>query len=335
MNPKAALNPKASPLLSIATLLTAMVSIQYGATFAKKLFPLIGPVGSTGVRLTLATVILFMVWKPWRGPRLKRSEIKAIGLYGVSLGWMNLLFYEALVRIPLGPAVALEFTGPLSVALLLSRKKKDFLWVTLAAIGLLLLLPTGGTMGLDLIGCAFALGAGGCWAMYILFGQKAGSSSLSGGRITALGMFAATLVILPVALFQEGLKLFQPSFLPLALAVALLSSAIPYTLEMSVLKKMPAKTFGILMSLEPAIAATLGLIFLSEKLYLSQIFAIASIMAASLGSALSNRNSKQENQKRSNCEGANLDPSAGSSEMSVVELGSEPNPIENRVCHSD
>ncbi len=265
-----------------------MTSIQFGSTLAKQLFPVVGVVGTSGLRLFLATVILFAVWRPWRG-QLSRAEIKAITLYGVSLGFMNLLFYVALARIPLGIAVALEFTGPLTVSLASSRRLGDFLWVILAGIGIVLLLPVSGVSeALDPVGVLFALGAGGFWALYIIFGQRAGGS-MHGGRATALGMLVAALVVLPMGIIEEGTKLFDLKLLPLALLVALTSSAFPYTLEMFVLKKLPAKTFGILMSLEPAIAAVSGLILLHEYLTWIQWSAIGCIIAASVGSSVSMR----------------------------------------------
>lgn len=265
-----------------------MTSIQFGATFAKQLFPVVGVVGTSGLRLFLATAILFAVWRPWRG-KLSRTEIKAITLYGISLGFMNLLFYVALARIPLGISVALEFTGPLTVSLASSRRLGDFLWVVLAGIGIVLLLPVSGVSeALDPVGVLFALGAGGFWALYIIFGQRAGGS-MHGGRATALGMLVATLVVLPMGIIEEGTKLFDLKLLPLALLVALTSSAFPYTLEMFVLKKLPAKTFGILMSLEPAIAAISGLFLLHEYLTWIQWSAIGCIIAASVGSSVSMR----------------------------------------------
>ena len=278
----------------ILTLLIAMTSVQSGATLAKQLFPHVGAIGAAGLRISLAALMMGVVWRPWRG-RLSRTELCSLALYGTSLGLMNLLFYIAIETIPLGIGVALEFTGPLAVALAGSRRMSDFFWVALAVIGLLLLLPPSllqptseTSTSLDPVGVAYALGAGCCWALYILFGQKAGASMHS-GRAACLGMWAAAITVLPFSLFTAGTKLLNIQLLPLALLVALTSSALPYTLEMFVLKKLPAKTFGILMSLEPVIAAISGLVFLQERLSLLQCSAVGCIIAASAGSSWSLR----------------------------------------------
>lgn len=268
------------------TLLVAMASIQMGAALAKQLFPVVGPIAATTLRLFFATLVLFCIWRPWRG-KLNRRDAIAISLYGVSLGLMNLLFYLALDRIPLGIAVALEFIGPLSVALLASRRYWDLFWVLLAIAGIYLVMPLQQASGnLDPLGVFLALGAGVCWAAYIIFGQKAGSS-LGGGRVTALGMFVAALIVLPVGMVYGELGSIDMDIMPFALAVAILSSALPYSLEMISLKRLPAKTFGILMSIEPALAALSGMMFLGETLSPMQWLAVTCIIAASLGSSLS------------------------------------------------
>jgi inner membrane transporter RhtA len=272
-------------MIAILTLLIAMLSIQSGASLAKQLFPVVGVQGTTTLRIAIAAVILNLIWRPWSHQGLNRAHLKVLVKYGMALGLMNLLFYLALERIPLGIAVALEFTGPLTISLLASRRRIDFLWAFLAAIGIAFILPLQGTaQPLDPIGIGFALGAGACWALYIFFGQKI-SATLHGGIAAALGMAVAALVVLPFGLVTEGAKLLNGDIWPLALAVALLSSAIPYSLEMIALKKLPAKTFGILMSLEPAVAALSGFLFLSEKLATSQWLAILCVIGASAGSA--------------------------------------------------
>lgn len=273
-------------ILSITTLLIAMISIQGGAALAKQLFPLIGAEGTSVIRLVFAAAILCGIWRPWR-TRLQGREWKSIFAYGAALGLMNLTFYISIARIPLGIAVALEFTGPLGVALLASRKPIDFLWAALATLGIILILPISpAENALDPIGILFALTAGMCWAGYILFGQKAGTSTHA-GVVTSLGMAVAALVALPVGIASAGTSLFTFSILPIGILMAILSSALPYSLEMISLKNMPAKNFGILMSLEPVFAALSGLIFLSEHLSLIQWFAIVSIMLASIGSSAS------------------------------------------------
>jgi inner membrane transporter RhtA len=263
-----------------------MVSIQTGASLAKLLFPLVGPQGSAALRLFFAASILLLVWRPWSRPPA-RSEWGAVWLYGLSLGGMNLLFYMSLAHIPLGIAVAFEFCGPLAVALFASRRAMDFLWVACAVGGLVLLLPLGGTSAaLDPLGIAFALAAGACWALYIIFGRRVGAT-VHGGTATALGMSVAALVVLPFGVIHAGLRLLSWDVLPTGIAVAILSSAVPYSLEMVALKRLPAHTFGILMSMEPAVAALSGLIFLSEKLSVFQWVALGLIILASAGSTTS------------------------------------------------
>jgi inner membrane transporter RhtA len=272
--------------LSILTLLIAMASIQVGAALAKQLFPSVGAVGATSLRLFFAAAILICVWRPWR-ERLTRTDIKPICIYGAALGLMNLLFYLSLERIPLGITVALEFTGPLAVALYSSRKALDLLWVALAVLGIYFILPLKAAQAnADPIGMVFALAAGACWATYIVFGKRAGSV-MHGGRVAALGMLVASLVVIPFGVAFSGTLLLNTQVLPLAIAVAVLSSALPYSLEMISLKRLPAETFGILMSLEPALAALSGILILGETLTMLQCVAIACVIIASFGSSLS------------------------------------------------
>ena len=207
-------------LVPLAALLVAMVSVQTGAALVKGLFPRVGVAGATTLRLALASVMLLAVWRPWR--RLpKARETRSLLIYGVAMGVMNLCFYSALARIPLGIAVALEFSGPLAVAMAASHRAVDFAWVALAALGLVALLPLGlAHEPLSPAGIAFALAAGGCWALYIVFGQKAGS--LHGGMTAALGTVIGALVIIPFGLAQAGAALLDPGLLPIACAVALL-----------------------------------------------------------------------------------------------------------------
>jgi inner membrane transporter RhtA len=271
---------------SIFTLLIAISSIQFGASIAKQLFPMVGPIGATILRLCFASFILLVTCRPWRG-KLNQKQIMAVSLYGASLGGMNLLFYLALERIPLGITVALEFMGPLTIALAASRRILDFFWALLAVVGILLILPISPTAGkFDLLGVFFAVAAGACWALYILFGQRVGNT-LNSARATALGMLVATLLVLPVGLFflPHTNRLLNVQIMPLAFLTGLLSSVLPYLLEMIALKRLPVKTFGVLMSLEPAVAALSGLVFLSEDLTLMQWTAIVCIIFASLGSS--------------------------------------------------
>jgi inner membrane transporter RhtA len=260
-----------------------MVSVQVGAALVKGLFPAVGVAGATTLRLTLASLMLAIVWRPWR-PGSRPRELRMILIYGASMGLMNLLFYSALERIPLGIAVAVEFTGPLAVAITASHRAVDYLWIALAAAGIVALLPHGmGSRGLPPAGIACALGAGVCWALYIVFGQRAGSAH--GGATAALGTLVGAALIAPVGVAHAGAALFSPALLPTACGVALLSSALPYSLEMYALTRLPARTFGVLMSAQPALGALCGLCFLGERLTAIQWAAIASIMIASGGSA--------------------------------------------------
>ncbi|WP_333607606.1 DMT family transporter [Arsukibacterium sp.] len=279
-------------LLAVLSVLLAMVTIQTGASIAKQLFPLIGPTGTTALRVGFSALMLWLVFRPWR--QLPRGRNwRAVIIYGGCLGGMNILFYMAIERIPLGIGVALEFTGPLAVALLSSRRKTDLVWVVLALGGILLLLPDmRGVDALDPVGVALALAAGACWAGYILFGQRAGNLT-SGGATVALGMTVAACYLVPLGVYTAGWDLLSWQVLPLGIAVAVLSSALPYSLEMVALKRLPAQSFSVLMSMEPAIAAVAGLLILSELLSVSQWLAIALVIAASLGSTLSTRSQQK------------------------------------------
>ncbi|AGN87843.1 MULTISPECIES: threonine/homoserine exporter RhtA [Enterobacteriaceae] len=273
--------------LPVLILLVAMMSIQGGASLAKSLFPLVGAPGVTALRLALGTIILVVVFKPWR-LRFTREQRLPLLFYGLSLGAMNYMFYLSIQTIPLGVAVALEFTGPLAVALFASRRPVDFIWVILAVLGLWYLLPLGENVShVDLTGAAFALGAGACWAIYILSGQRAGEEH--GPATVALGSLIAAVIFVPLGAFQAGEVLWHWSVLPLGIAVAILSTALPYSLEMIALTRLPTRTFGTLMSMEPAMAAISGMIFLGETLTFQQALALAAIIIASMGSTLTLR----------------------------------------------
>ncbi|HFO0254053.1 threonine/homoserine exporter RhtA [Raoultella ornithinolytica] len=273
--------------LPILVILIAMVSIQSGASLAKSLFPLVGAPGVTALRLALGTLILVIVFKPWL-LRFTAEQRLPLLLYGLALGAMNYLFYLSIQRIPLGIAVALEFTGPLAVALFGSRRPLDFVWVILAVLGLWFLLPLGQDVAqVDLTGALLALGAGACWAVYILTGQRAGEEH--GPATVAMGSLIAAVVFVPLGMLQASDTLFQWSLLPLGLAIAVLSTALPYSLEMIALTRMPTRTFGTLMSMEPALAALSGMIFLGETLTSTQTLALGAIILASMGSTLTMR----------------------------------------------
>jgi len=281
-----------SPLLPVGSLLLGMLSFQCGAALAKQLFPVMGAQGATAMRLGLSAVMLWLLRRPWR--RLAgRQDWASLWGYGLTLGIMNLCFYMALRTIPLGIAVALEFLGPLAIALAGSRRALDFLWVGFVIAGLALLLPwREQAQGLDPAGVFYALAAAIGWATYIVLGRRAGAAF--GGDAVALGSAIGALVAVPVGVMHAGAALFTVSALPFAVGVAVLSSALPYSLEMHALTRLPARTVGILVSVEPAMGALLGLLFLNEQLTAFQWLAITAIIAASIGAVLGSRNEHAE-----------------------------------------
>lgn len=281
------LSRTSSVWLPVAVILIAMLSIQSGASLAKSLFPLVGAPGVTALRIVLGTAILVAIFKPWR-LHFKKEQRLPLLFYGLSLGAMNYMFYLSIQTIPLGIAVALEFTGPLAVALFSSRRPVDFIWVVLAVLGLWFLLPLGQNVTeIDLTGAALALGAGACWAVYILTGQRAGEEH--GPATVALGSVIAAIVFVPIGMAQATASIWQWSVMPIGLAVAVLSTALPYSLEMIALTRLPTRIFGTLMSMEPALAAISGMVFLGETLTFTQTLALCSIIAASMGSTLTMR----------------------------------------------
>ncbi len=268
--------------IPILFLLISIFSIQFGASLAKGLFASLTAEGTAALRLAIAAIILCSVFRPWKR-RLSGKEWRAIVVYGSALGAMNTLFYLALHRIPLGVTVALEFLGPLTVALLTSRKFTDILWAILAAGGILLITaPMGFAEPLNFEGVLFALGAGVGWGLYILFGKRAGVS-VESGTAASLGMLAGAVVTLPWSFNKVGIFLADEKLIFPLVGVAIFSSAIPYSLEMFVLKKIPVPVFGILMSLEPAAGALSGLLFLGERLAVMQWVGIGCVALASAG----------------------------------------------------
>ncbi|MBJ6142855.1 EamA family transporter [Hymenobacter sp. BT559] len=270
----------------VPAVLLAILSVQAGAAIAKGLFPVVGALGTASLRIGLAAVMLFITVRPKLG-QLRAAQWRAVVPYGVALGAMNGLFYCALARIPLGLGVTLEFVGPLLVALAGSRRVLDVAWAVLAAVGIALIAPWHG-QGIDLVGMLFALAAGGCWAVYIVLGGRV-AQVLPGNTAVAVGMLFATAAVLPFGLASGQLRLLTPGLLAAGAALALLSSALPFTLEMQALKRLPTRTFSILMSIEPAAAALCGWLFLHERLTTGQWVAVALVVTASAGSTLTAR----------------------------------------------
>ena len=263
-------------------MVVAVSSVQFGAAFAKTIFDQVGPAGTVFLRVLFAALVLVAVWRPAVGGR-SRADWRLIAFFGLSLAGMNLAYYESLDRIPLAIAVTFEFVGPLGVAIAGSRRPLDLTWVVLAAAGIVLLSDFGGA-DLDGLGVALALLAGGFWGAYIVLSARVGRAS-PGGSGLALAMVAAAAMLAPVGVADAGGELLVPGVLAVALAVAMLSSAIPYSLEMEALRRMPSGVFGVMMSIEPAVAALAGFIVLGEGLAARELVAIALVVAASAGAA--------------------------------------------------
>lgn len=270
----------------IPAVLFAIISVQSGAAIAKTLFPSIGAAGTASLRIGISALILMAVYRP-NLTKLTKEQWKFVIPYGLCLGAMNLVFYFAIERIPIGLAVTLEFIGPLMVAVLGSKRAVDFLWVLLAAVGIVLIAPWT-TNGVDVLGAALATLAGVFWAAYIVIGGKV-SKRMDGNQAVATGMLIAACLVVPFGIFGDGLDSLTPKFLGMGIALALLSSAIPFTLEMKALGRLPARTFSILMSLEPAAAAICAFIFLQEYLSFNEILAVVFVVAASAGSTITSR----------------------------------------------
>ncbi|MGA9649585.1 MULTISPECIES: DMT family transporter [Pedobacter] len=282
-------NKKNLSIPPVPAVLLSIISVQGGAAIAKGIFPALGAASTSALRIGLSAIILFIYNRP-NLKNLTSAQWKAVALYGLTLGAMNLIFYLALARIPLGLGVTLEFIGPLVLALTGSKRILDYLWVILAAAGIALIAPWSNN-GVDLIGVLLALLAGAFWAGYIVMGGRI-SKIMDGGQAVAIGMLFASALVLPVAIWDGLLFNIKPVFLLSGLALALLSSAIPFTLEINALRKMPAKTFSVLMSLEPAAAALSGLIFLHEYLSVYEWLAVGLVVIASAGATLTSK--KQE-----------------------------------------
>ncbi|MFF5028092.1 EamA family transporter [Streptomyces collinus] len=264
----------------VGLVLAGGISVQFGGALAVTLMPRAGALGVVTLRLLAAAVVLLLVCRP----RLRghsRADWGTVVVFGIAMGAMNGLFYEAVARIPLGPAVTLEVLGPLALSVLASRRLINALWAGLA-LGGVFLLGGGGFSDLDPVGVAFALGAGAMWAAYIIFSARTGRRFPQADGL-ALAMAVAALLFLPLGVAEAGSRLLDPTTVALGSAVALLSSVLPYTLELLALRRLPASTFAILMSLEPAIAATAGFLILGQALSAVEAAAIALVIAASIG----------------------------------------------------
>jgi inner membrane transporter RhtA len=270
--------PQSALNRAVGLVLLAAISPQVGAAFAVEVFDELGPAGAAFGRLAFAAVILVALWRP----RIKDQPLGVAIAFGLALGAMNLCIYEAMDRIPLGVAVTIEFAGPMAVAVIGSRRPLDLLWVALAATGIVLLTDPGGGGSLDSAGVMFALLAATMWAFYILLAERTGRV-FPGGSGLAVAMVAGAVVVAPFGIGQAGSELLKPELLAAGAAVALASSVIPYSLDLEALRRLPASLFGVLMSLEPAVAALAGLIVLGQHLGAREWGAIALVVIASAG----------------------------------------------------
>jgi inner membrane transporter RhtA len=263
---------------AVGMVLVAAVSPQVGAALAVTLFDELGPAGAASLRLAFAAIVLWAIWRP----RLA-GDLRLAAAFGAALGLMNWSFYEAIDRIPLGVAVTIEFTGPLLVAVIGSRRLLDVAWAALAAVGIVLLVDPGGG-SVDAAGVAFALAAAACWMAYIYLSKRTGAA-FAGGSGLALAMAVGALIVLPAGVIRAEGALLEPDLLGAALVVALASSVLPYSLELEALRRLPEAVFGVLMSADPAVAAVVGFVALDQDLGARELLAIAMVVVASAGAA--------------------------------------------------
>ena len=263
---------------AVGLVLVAALSPQVGAALAVTLFDELGPAGAAFLRLAFAAIVLWAIWRP----RLA-GDLRLAGAFGVALGLMNWSFYEAIDRIPLAIAVTIEFAGPLLVAVIGSRRPLDGVWIALAAAGIVVLVDPGGG-SVDPAGVGFALAAAACWMAYIYLSKRTGAA-FPGGSGLAIAMAVGALIVLPAGVIEAGGALVEPDLLGSALIVALLSSVLPYSLELEALRRLPEAVFGVLMSLDPAVAALVGFVALGQDLGPRELVAIAMVVVASVGAA--------------------------------------------------
>jgi inner membrane transporter RhtA len=269
----------------VAPLILSMISLCVGTSYAKTLFGVAGPAGMTAMRIGLSALLLIALQRPWRW-RINAVQARAVIAYGVVLACMNLSFYAALTSLPLGVAIAIEFLGPLGVAIAYSRSRLDGLWIALAAGGIVaLVLPGASGHPISAVGVGFALLAALGWALYIVVGKRA-TALVPERQIVCLGLCAASVIAVPVGIAQAGAMLLDPHVLMAGFVVAILCSALPYSLEMFAIKRLPSRVFGIVVSLEPAIGAAAAFLVLGERLAGLQWLGMACVVTASIGSTI-------------------------------------------------
>lgn len=279
-------------VLPLLATVAAMAAFQAGAAFAKGLFPAVGAEGAATLRLGLGALMLLALMRPWRNWPAK-PPLGALAVLGLAVAGVIVFFYLALETLPLGAAIALQFMGPLAVAVFGSRKPADLAWAALAAVGVWLLVAQGEAGAkLDLVGIAWALGAAACWGAYIVAGRVV--TAAFGRSTAALSIGLAALIMLPVGISHAGTALLDPALLPLALLVAVMSTAVPFSLEFWAMARMPARTFAVFTSLEPAFGVLSGLVLLGERLGLVQIGGVALVIAAAAGAAWSSSEAEEE-----------------------------------------
>lgn len=279
-------------LLPILAVVCAMAAFQVGAALAKNLFPAIGPEGTAALRLVLGAIMLLALVRPWRTWPSRAPLLPMLGL-GVAMAGAIQMFYLAIDHLPLGIAIAIQFLGPLAIAIAGSRRAIDLLWAALAAGGIwcLVVVSAEGAI-IDFVGVGWALGAAVCWASYILLGRRVTGSF--GNATAAIAVSIAAIVILPLGVWRAGTALLSPELIPLALLVALFSAAIPFSLEFFAMPRMPARTFAVFMSLEPTFGVLFGFLILQERLTLFQIAGVAMVVIAAAGAAWSSANKAKD-----------------------------------------
>lgn len=283
-----------SPLVGVALVIGSCLSLPFGAAVAAQLFPVLGPWGVTSLRVAIAAVLLVVIVRP-RPRKWTRPQWLAAVLFGVSLAAMNGFFYAAIDRIPLGPAVAIEFLGPLVLAAVLTRKLADFTWVGVALLGMVVLGIDGliGAEPLDPLGVVFILIAAGFWAMYIRMSARVGAL-IPGSSGLAMGLVVAAVLLIPVGIPAASTVAMDPQLLLLAAITAVLSSVIPYSFELAALRRLPQRVFGVLLSLEPAFATLAGWLILGQDATPLRLLAIALVIAASVGTTLGVRRDRRD-----------------------------------------